>query len=192
MKKLMISLVLLLAVLAVKAQTDPTVAKNSKQAKKEMRKAHHEQKITLRELNGTDVSEQSKLQFNSDFGDKPDVVWSRDLYFDKATFTNSKGTKSSAYYDYDGQLVGTTTPASWNDLPLSAQKEIEKHYSGYQNAPVIFYDDNEANETDMIMYGVQFEDADNYFIEVRDKKDKPIVLQVTPEGEVFYFTEMKQ
>lgn len=188
MKKIMISMTLLLAVLAAQAQSDPKFA--SKQARKEMRKERKEQRITVRQLEGTDVSEQSKAQFQSDFGNMPDVTWSRDLYFDKATFTNSKGTKTSAFYDYNGQLVGTSTPSSFASLPMSAQQKIMKHYTNYQDAPVIFYDDNESNETDMILYGVQFEDADNYFIEVADKKGRPVVLKVTPAGEVSWFTDL--
>ncbi|RFS20716.1 hypothetical protein DVR12_19350 [Chitinophaga silvatica] len=196
MKKLMISMALILAVLATNAQTDPPMAnskmksKEGKMKSKEVRKDRREQRRYLRELNGTDVSEQSKLQFISDFGDKPDVVWSHDVYFDKATFTNSKGTRTSAFYDYDGQLVGTSTPVSFNDLPANAKDYIMRHYSNYEDAPVIFYDDNELNEDDMIMYGVQFESSDNYFIEVTDKKNKRVVLQVSPEGEVTYFTDV--
>lgn len=75
-------------------------------------------------------------------------------------------------------------------LPAKAQQEIIKHYTNYEKAPVIFYDDNEYNDTDMILYGLQFQDEDNYFIELADKKGRPIVLKVTPGGEVSYFTDM--
>jgi hypothetical protein len=55
---------------------------------------------------------------------------------------------------------------------------------------VIFYDDNEHNDNDMMLYGIQFEDEDNYFVEL-SKGSKQIVLQVTPEGNIFFFTELK-
>ena len=43
--------------------------------------------------------------------------------------------------------------------------------------------------TDMILYGLQFEDQDNYFVELTKGKDK-IVVQVTPEGDVFFFKQL--
>ena len=47
----------------------------------------------------------------------------------------------------------------------------------------MFFDDNEWNETDMILYGNQFADADNYFVELK-KDNKEIILQVNPIGNV--------
>ena len=38
----------------------------------------------------------------------------------------------------------------------------------------------------MMLYGQQFADADNYFVEL-SKDNKKIVLQVNMSGEVFYF-----
>ena len=53
------------------------------------------------------------------------------------------------------------------------------------------FDDNEFNETDMVFYGSSFEDADNYFVQL-EKTDKNIVIKVTPEGVVSYFTQIKK
>jgi hypothetical protein len=41
----------------------------------------------------------------------------------------------------------------------------------------------------MILYGIQFEDQDNYFVEL-SKASKKIVLQVNPEGAVFFFKDL--
>lgn len=73
------------------------------------------------------------------------------------------------------------------DLPLSAQKQIARQYKDYTVQKVIFFDDNEAVDTDMILYGSQFDDADNYFVELT-KDNKSVVLQVSTEGLVGYFT----
>ncbi len=62
-------------------------------------------------------------------------------------------------------------------------------YKDYTIGPVVFYDDNEANSTDMILYGEQFEDADNYFVEL-SKGTKKIVVQVSPEGVVYFFKQL--
>lgn len=191
MKNLLISMTLILAALAAQGQSDTQLAnKEAKKERKEAKKEMKDQRITLKQLNGEGVNEESKTHFMSDFGNKADVAWTRDLYFDKATFTNDKGTKTSAFYDSDGELVGTSTPSSFESLPATAQTEIKKYYMNYEHAPVIFYDDNESNDTDMILYGVQFDDADNYFIEVTDKKSYPVVLKVTPQGQVTFFSSM--
>lgn len=187
MKKVVMSIALSIAALSVYAQAgSPAIAMN----RKEVRKERHEQKITLRALEGKDVNALSKQQFAVDFGNVPNVTWSREMYFDKAAFTDDKGRHVSAFYDENGALVGTTRPASFDELPAAGKKEIMKHFSNYADAPVIFFDDNEENETDMILYGMQFDDADNYFIELKDKKDKPIALKVDMSGNVSFFADM--
>ena len=75
---------------------------------------------------------------------------------------------------------------TFSDLPASAQKQINKEYKDYTIEKVIFFDDNEDVDTDMILYGSQFDDADNYFVELR-KDNKDVVLQVTMDGLVGYF-----
>ena len=55
---------------------------------------------------------------------------------------------------------------------------------------VLFFDDNEYNETDMELFGVQFETADNYFVELT-KGDKKEVVKVDTSGEVYHFTTIK-
>ena len=64
--------------------------------------------------------------------------------------------------------------------------KINKEYKDYTIEKVIFFDDNEDVDTDMILYGSQFDDADNYFVELR-KDNKDVVLQVTMDGLVGYF-----
>jgi hypothetical protein len=146
------------------------------------------QKVTLKILPGTAVSNLAKNNFYKDFGDVPGVQWRRIDNFDEAAFTKD-GKQKKAFYDSDGVLVGSTTPASFSDLPASAQKVIGKRYKDYTVEKVVFFDDNEHNDTDMIMYGGQFADEDNYFVELARPSNK-IVLQVNLEGTVFYFSEL--
>jgi hypothetical protein len=95
-----------------------------------------------------------------------------------------------AYYDAEAKLVGTTTQKTFADLPVVAQKEINKKYKGYRTGDVIFFDDNEKNETDMIMYHMQFDDADNYFVDMK-KDAKEIILKVDMGGSVSFFKQLK-
>ncbi|NLR81388.1 hypothetical protein [Chitinophaga eiseniae] len=187
MKKVIMLLAFTAVTCSVYAQSSTFAMSGSR---KEARKERHERKITLRELKSSEVSFQSKQAFDRDFDHTTNMVWTHDVYFDKVSFLNEKGMPMSAYYDYDAKLVGTTAPAKFTDLPVAAQKDIAKHFSNYEKAPVVFFDDNEANETDMILYGMQFEDADNYFIELKDKKNQPVVLRVDMLGNVEFFAEM--
>jgi hypothetical protein len=156
-----------------------------KGAKKEIKTERKE----LRKLEGgSAVSNQTKSAFFADFGNVPDVKWKRAVYLDEAVFTKD-GKELKAYYDFYSKLVGTTSIKTFADIPLNAQKEIKSKYKDYTIGIVVFFDDNEANETDMLLWNTQFSDADNYFVELsKDKKN--IVLQVNVEGEVFFFKEL--
>jgi len=185
MKKLAIlSMTVLLSfgVNHIQAQVNgPEQANVSKKELKSERKA-------LRKLEGSYVSQFAKNNFYTDFGNIPNVQWRRDLNFDVASFSEN-GQKMEAFYDSDANLVGTTTIKTFADLPANAQSEIKSKYKDYSIGQVLFFDDNEWNETDMILYGSQFNDADNYFVELSKGNDK-IVVRVDVPGYVYYFTKL--
>ncbi len=191
MKKLFLLIaVSLFTAAAINAQTTPASLKKDirldtkdgqKMDKKEARKA-------LRKLEGNEVSYQSKQAFAADFGNITPGSTERLDNFDEFTFT-AKGKTKSAFYDIDSKLVGTIQNKTFADLPAKAQEKIKKEYSDYTPGDVVFFDDNELNETDMILYGLQFADVDSYFIEMK-KGSKKIVLHVMMDGEVSYFTQL--
>jgi len=194
MKKIFISsLGLLLAAATTQAQSDYTAVKQDlakdKQEESITKKEKREERKELRKLEGPSVSYQAKQQFYEDFGDIPDVAWERTAAFDEATFTKD-GQEIKAFYDFHAELVGTTTPKTFADLPMAAQQYIHKKYNDYEAKKVIMFDDNEYNESDMLLYGQQFEDEDSYFVEVQ-KNDKRIILQVSMDGQVSYFTALR-
>ena len=135
-----------------------------------------------------EVNQLSKEHFIADFGNIKNVDWERTSDFDQATF-KEHGKNMIAYYDDQSNLVGTTTIVKYANLPKNAQKEINDKYKDYKVGAVIYYDDNEQNDTNMVLYGTEFEDADNYFVELHSAKNN-IVLEVSPEGEVSFFTKM--
>jgi hypothetical protein len=135
------------------------------------------------------VSPATKSQFYRDFGNVPVIQWKRTKNFDKATFIKD-GEITSAFYDNSPDLVGTTTSKTFDDLPAAAQIRIEKSYAGYAVGDILFFDDNELNETDMVLYDQSFEDADNYFIELK-KDNKKIVVKSDMQGNVSYFTKLQ-
>jgi len=186
MKKIIITSGLFLFTLAVAhAQSVDAVHSDSKTIKKEK----HEKRKELRMLEGKDVSNLSKQQFAADFPDVTDAGWSRAGAFDEAGFMQNNE-QVTAYYDEDARLVGTTTAKQFSDLPLNGQKQISKKYKDYSVTRVIRFTDNEANETDMMLYDNQFEDENSYFAEL-EKGEKKFVLQVTDDGSVSYFAPVR-
>lgn len=169
---------LLLFSTAAMAQTDVATVtkKEERKEKKEIRRENKE------------VSFQSKQHFLNDFPGAKNPYWSATINFDEVTFTNN-GVKTTAYYDFDSELVGTTIIKSFSDIPAKAQQNIKTHYKGYKVSDVIMFDDNEANETDMVLYNTPFQDEDNYFVSLKSSKET-IILKVNMEGEVSFFKKV--
>jgi hypothetical protein len=192
------SILLFIAILAVSTiangQVDPNaIKKDIKNINKEesvLKKEKKEERKELRKLNGMEVSYQAKQQFLIDFDKATDIKWERTPYYDEATFTND-GKTLKAYYDEQAKLVGTSAIVTFADLPEKAQKYINEKYKSYNKGAVIFFDDNEYNETDMLLYSLQFDDEDSYFVELTKGTNK-IVVHVSKAGEVFFFKELQK
>jgi hypothetical protein len=166
-----------------------TKAQNlASETKKEVKVEKKVERKALRKLEGTVTSEFVKKAFYADFGNIPDVIFTRRDFMDEATFTKD-GQGMTAYYDNNAVMVGTTSVVPFDKLPLAGQLGIKKKYPDYKVGSVIFYDDNETNETDMVLYGIQFDDADNYFVEL-SKNNKKLIIQVNPQGEIFFFKQL--
>jgi hypothetical protein len=180
---LIMTILLSAAVTVMQAQMTEKTKEKPKEVKKEMKA----KRVPMKKLVGKDINPVSIENFKVDFGGIPASKWERYDYFDEAVFTKN-GTQYRAFYNIDGKLVGTTTKVKFTDLPKNAQSEMQKQYKDYTIGPAIFFDDNEAVTSDMYLYGTQFEDRDNYFVELT-KGSKRIVIQATPEGDIFYFTE---
>jgi hypothetical protein len=195
MKKVILLVVVIMATVSIsQAQTvqEDQVKSEIKTVSKKDPKAKTEKKnlrMELRKLEGQDVSAATKDQFMTDFRNVSNAKWSRSGYYDQATFMKN-GASSTAFYDSKSQLVGTTTHKKFSDLPANAQKIINDKYKGYTKGDVLYYDDNEENDTDMVLFDRQFDDADNYFVEV-SKDGKNSVLQVAKNGEVSNFTTLQ-
>ncbi|MFM9911179.1 MAG: hypothetical protein ACKVOW_17700 [Chitinophagaceae bacterium] len=194
MKKLIFfSATAIMLIVTVSAQTDIAFVKKNqaelKQEEKVIKKEKRADREVLRKLKGNEISDQSKQAFNSDFGNITVTKWERTENLDKATFTKD-GHEMYAFYDYDAKLVGTVQDKSFAALPANAQSFINKKYKDFSKGDVIFFDDNELNSTNMILYHTEFTDANNYFVELQ-KGDKKIVVQINMSGEVKYFARMK-
>jgi hypothetical protein len=143
------------------------------------------EKREARHNRANNVSVKSKNSFLSDFGNVANVQWVATPQFDEATFAKDDQTLT-AYYDIHSELVGTTSNKKIADLPAAAQDEIKKQYKGYVIGVVILFDDNEKNDTSIILYGTQFEDADHYFVTI-SKGNHEDVLKISMDGNVSFF-----
>jgi hypothetical protein len=124
-----------------------------------------------------------------DFPGAKEVSFERPREFDIAEFTRD-GIRLTAYYDIHSELIGTTEKETFSNLPASAQREITKRYKDYEVKEVIMFHDNQFNSSDMELYGLYFEDADNWFVRLQ-KNSRDIIIKVTPEGIVSFFIKMK-
>lgn len=193
MKKISIAAIaVFFTVVSASAQNaDLAAGKNSgdlRQYESLTRQERKQEKKELRKLEGQEVSYQSKEQFYRDFGDVPVSQWTRTSYFDEVSFVED-GESKIAFYDITAQLVGTTSRKTFTDIPDYAQKYISNKYKDYTVKAVVYYEDNQDNDMDMVMYGTQFEDSDMYFVEL-SKGSKQLILKVDPHGEVSYFTQL--
>ncbi|WP_152269142.1 hypothetical protein [Agriterribacter humi] len=132
----------------------------------------------------------AKQDFQSDFPNIKTVQWRRDQQYSEAIFTKD-GTLMHAFYDWDGQLAGTTHDVRYSDLPESARKTIAKQYKDYTIERTIVYNDREENLNDLFPL-VPYESNINYFVSLkRNDQREPLILQVKPDGEVSFFEMMK-
>ena len=129
-----------------------------------------------------------EFQFSRDFPDARFVSWAYGAFVE-ATFLDNTVLKT-AYYDEDNNLVGTANEVDVAALAEKARDHINKMYPGYTIEKVIFFDDNEANDTDMSLFNQSFEDEDNFFPLLINGSER-IILKVSPEGEVSYFGNLK-
>jgi len=151
-------------------------------------KAQKEENRSIRkEKEAAEPNYTTEQNFLVDFPGATNVSWKING-FEEAIFTMN-GKEMKAFYDYNNELIGTTSAANYFDMPEIARKYIEKHYKDYTTSQVILFDDNEYNDTDMMLYGNQFEDKDNYFVELSNNNRK-IVLQVNMEGLVTFFKDL--
>ena len=163
--------------------------KDRKETRIERKKTRRELRRERRAENHSEVSDLTKNQFVTDFPDAKNARFVKTKNFDEVAFMSGKK-KLSAYYDYDSKLVGTTQKKPLRIYLRMHKRKSLKSMQTTLSTAVIKFDDNESNETDMIMYGTSFDDADNYFVELKNDS-KAIVVKVDLSGEVSFFTNMK-
>ncbi len=197
MKKLAFLLVMMLPAFSVSyAQTQTMTAErgngNGPEYGKEVKSARpaKSEKAPINAEASESVSAEIMTNFDIDFPKAEDVVWHITDNLNQAIFTNAKdGLRTSAYYDFDGNLVGSTTAKKMADLPEKAIQIIKTAYKDYSVGPIVYFLDNPTNDTDMVLWATVFDDTDMYFAEL-DKGTQKIIVRISPSGDVSYFKEL--
>ncbi len=148
----------------------------------------NDKKKAQRSLKLYEPTIQTRSTFAEDFDNTPVTEWKQIDNLDEACFTQN-GKRYSAFYDAENNLVATTSDASFEDLPMRARDYIETKYTGFVVDQVIYYDDNEFNESDMVLFSQPFQDEDSYFIQLSNGNER-VVLHVYLNGDVSMFKAM--
>ncbi|MET0638075.1 MAG: hypothetical protein ABWZ25_18740 [Chitinophagaceae bacterium] len=181
MKKIILAASVILSVATMSVAS----AQENKTEKKEMNKEARKLRKTSDQ---GDVNLAVKTQFEQDFPGATNAVFVQAKSYAIVSFKD--GTKmKKAYYDFNNQLIGTTQKKTFAEIPPTAQAEIKKRYPGYTVTNVIKYDDNENNDTDMVIYDLPFSDSDNFFVELKSGTSDKIV-KVDLSGDVSLFKDI--
>jgi len=132
------------------------------------------------ETTATNVSYTTQQQFIADFAGAQNVVWTATKNCQKADFTVD-GAKKTAFYNFSGDFLGTTTVVGYNAIPAKSQKLIADNYKGYTPGDVIVYQANESNK-DI--------DATSYFVDLKSENHE-VLVRVTSTGSVDFFKQVK-
>ena len=123
---------------------------------------------------GDRVSYSVKNQFQADFRNATNVVWTITDNCQKAEFI-SKGVKKTAFYSLAGEFLGTTSHIAYSEIPADAQKEIAEKYKGYTVGQVI---------------ELQTWDTVQRFVDLKSDKEE-ILVRVSPTASVNFFKQVK-
>jgi len=123
--------------------------------------------------------------FSENFPAVTNPSWSIDNQFMKASFVQDN-VSVNAYFNTDGNLVGTTKEASFSELPQNAQQHITTKYKDYTIGQTILFIDNDAeNESDI--FRIPDSEA-GYFVSLSNGK-KEVILQVNKSGDTSFYEE---
>jgi hypothetical protein len=120
-------------------------------------------------------------QFNTDFVDAKNVVWSVNRNFQKAEFIVDN-IKMTAFYNLQGDFVALTQDLDAKAIPAKTQKEIAEKYKGYVVNEVILLQNNTSINQDA--------DETDYFVDLKSDT-KEVLVRITPQAHVEFYKQIK-
>ena len=108
--------------------------------------------------------------FKKQFRNASEVSWTIKEQFTKAEFSVN-GIQVEAFFDKEGELIGTSRHTDFNQLPLTAIEKIKADYANYQISSTIEFDQKGDR---------------NYYVSL-EKGNKKQILTVSLYGDVTKF-----
>ncbi len=105
--------------------------------------------------------------FQGQFKDASNVEWSTGKGYAKATFVQNNE-KIEAFYNLDGEMIGTSRTAHLDKLPTNAKRAFAKKFEGYTVKEAIRFEGTEESA---------------YFISAENEKGS-VILKVEDNGSV--------
>jgi hypothetical protein len=124
---------------------------------------------------GSKVNNKALKHFNTEFAEATHVEWKTGADFAKASFIWNEQ-RMEAFYDSDGELIGTSRAVTLERLPMNASRYIQRKYADYTPT--------EAIEFDNVKEGL------GYYVSLV-KDNTKVVLQVSSQGSVSVFKKIK-
>ena len=121
------------------------------------------------------ISTKVNDHFAVSFRNAKNVAWKTDQKFDKVSFVLD-GVKVQAFYDVEGELIGTSKTFAFDKLPKSALETITTQYT---------YPEYQLQDC------IEFVNADkekNFYISFA-KQNGTVVLEITEGGMVSIFSK---
>ena len=128
-------------------------------------------------------------QFNADFSDAENVVWTITPTTQKADFTVD-GVKKTAFYSLTGTYLGLTEQVAYKQIPASAKKEIADTYKDYTVGQVIKYETPEQDSAIYLNNAITQSETVDYFVDLK-KGDSEVLVRVSARGSVYFFRQIK-
>jgi hypothetical protein len=121
-----------------------------------------------------DLKDYMADHLSTHFKDATNIHWKTTSDFTEADFTWENQTLQ-AFYDQDGNYLGTGRDVTIASLPLNALKTLQDKYRDYQATSALQFQDSG--------------DGVNYYVMLENDKGR-LVLNVTPTGYVTVFKKL--
>jgi hypothetical protein len=123
--------------------------------------------VTTAFARGVDPNPSVLRAFQTEFKEATNVAWQERPDFAKVHF-NLNGSQVEAYYEFDGELIGTARTILFDQLPLAALKAVENRFP--RSA---FYELTEYNRGGELFYML-----------IVQQSSKKLTVKLSPSGDV--------
>ncbi|MES2374324.1 MAG: hypothetical protein V4557_17230 [Bacteroidota bacterium] len=124
------------------------------------------------------ISTKVSEHFTTSFSKAKNVTWTTTAKFDQVTFQLNNETVD-AFYDKEGELIGTTKTIGFDKLPKAALETLTTKYT---------YPEFQLKEC---IEFVSAANEKNYYVSF-ERKDEVVMVEITKGGKVSLFNRIKK